>query len=88
MANERIQITLLDEAAVFLRDYSKRHNVSNAEATRRALGLLKLLNDLVPHEELAICNVNTGVIDLIEFPYRPRVKSRVIPDFKQRTRKK
>lgn len=82
-ATPRLQLTMLDEAATFIRDYSERNDLTSAEAVRRGLQLLRLVDELSRDEHLAVVNEAQQTLETIELPWRIRVQ-RSLPTFGRR----
>ena len=77
---DRLQLTMLDEAATYLRDYAEREDVTNAEAVRRALQLLALVDEMKPTEILVVVDEETQNLQAVELPWRARL-ARKLPAF-------
>lgn len=76
--NDRVQLTMLEGAAAFLNEYGAKHDLTAAETVRRALGLLALVDEMDPAEDLWIAGKGDGVYP-VELPWRSRLARRV-PD--------
>lgn len=74
-----MQLTMLGEAATFLRSYGEKHYLTAAETTRRALSLLALVDEMAEVEHLAVVNEREQTVEAVDLTWRQRFARRV-PD--------
>lgn len=79
-SNDRVQLTMLSGAAMFLRRYAKAHRVTSAETVRRALSLLAVVEEMSLAEHLAVVNEKERTVEAVEPSWRPSLTRRV-PEF-------
>jgi hypothetical protein len=80
---DRLQITMLDGAASFIRTYADAHDLPAAEVVRRGLSLIALVEEMSPQEYLAVVDESAQSVQPVELPWRQRLARR-LPSFSGR----
>jgi hypothetical protein len=65
-----ITLRLVGPFAAWARLYQMKHGCTPVDAGRRAFNMLRFVDDMGPDERLAVYNVKTGTVELVEIDYR------------------